>query len=166
MIQLELVTQQNLEAIREIQRDDIPHGWVDDADTVIALTQYELTHLCIGHTYIIKYENRRIGVILLGEAIPWETDPKEMNGTPFYRLMDFVMDRRYRGKGIGGKALELVIRTVYAEYGTRPIALGVHRNNRGAATFYERHGFYKTDATEGNDIYYIRYPNPTSKNNK
>lgn len=44
------------------------------------LTQYGLNHDCIGHTYAIKYGEAYIGVILLGEAIPWETDPKEMGG--------------------------------------------------------------------------------------
>ena len=97
-------------------------------------------------------------MILLGEAIPWETDPKEMDGVPFYRLMGFVIDNYYRSQGIGGKVLEMVIDAIYGEYGVRPIALGVHKDNYGAARFYERHGFVPVNAMEGNDRYYIRYP--------
>ena len=155
---LELLTEQNIDAVRAIRREDIPESWVDNADTLWELTQYGLEHNCIGHTYAVKQDETYIGVILLGEAIPWETDPKEMHGVPFYRLMGFVIDNRYRNKGIGSHVLELVIKTIYREYGVRPIALGVHKENHGAARFYEKHGFKPTDTMEGNDIYYLRYP--------
>lgn len=159
MINLELLTEQNIDAVRAIHREDIPESWVDNADTLWDLTQYGLEHNCIGHTYAVKYGDAYIGVILLGEAIPWETDPKEMDGVPFYRLMGFVIDNRYRNKGIGSDVLELVIKTIYKEFGIRPIALGVHKDNHGAARFYEKHGFKPTNAMEGNDFYYLRYPN-------
>lgn len=158
MISLELLTEMNIDAVRAIHREDIPESWVDSADTLWELTQYGLEHNCKGHTYAVKYDNAYIGVILLGEAIPWETDPKEMNGVPFYRLMGFVIDNRYRSQGVGSKALEQVIDAIYQEYGVRPIALGVHKDNHGAARFYERHGFVPVNALEGNDRYYIRYP--------
>ena len=157
-LKLEMLSEQNIDAVRAIQREDIPESWVDSADTLWELTQYGFEHNCIGHTYAIKYAGAYIGVILLGEAIPWETDPKEMDGVPFYRLMGFVIDNRYRSKGIGSFVLELVIKTIYREYGVRPIALGVHKENHGAARFYEKHGFKPTNVMEGNDIYYLRYP--------
>lgn len=158
MINLELLAEANMDAVRAIHREDIPESWVDNADTLWELTQYGLEHNCIGHTYAIKCDDAYIGVILLGEAILWETDPEEMKKEPFYRLMGFVLDNRYRSQGIGGKVLEMVIDTIYQEYGVRPIALGVHKDNHGAARFYERHGFVAVDAMEGNDRYYIRYP--------
>mgnify|MGYP002508501667 CR=1 FL=1 len=52
----------------------------------------------------------------------WETDPAEMKGTPFYRLMGFVIDRRYRNGGIGSYVLEKVIRECYQEFGIRSVA--------------------------------------------
>ena len=158
MIKLELLTEQNIEAVRAIHREDIPESWVDNADTLWELTQYGLDHNCIGHTYAIKNADTYIGVILLGEAIPWETDPEEMDGVPFYRLMGFVIDNRYRNKGIGSRILELVINAIYNEFGIRPIALGVHKDNYGAARFYEKHGLKAMNVMEGNDIYYLRYP--------
>ncbi len=158
MISLELLTEMNIDAVRAIHREDIPESWVDNADTLWELTRYGLEHNCKGHTYAVKYDHAYIGVILLGEAIPWETDPKEMDGVPFYRLMGFVIDNRCRNKGIGSKVLERVIDAIYKEYGVRPIALGVHKDNHGAARFYERHGFVSVNAMEGNDRYYIRYP--------
>lgn len=158
MLSLKLLTQDNIDAVRAIRREDIPESWVDSADTLWELTRYGLEHNCIGRTYAVEYDGACVGVILLGEAIPWESDPEEMRGVPFYRLMGFVIDKRYRGKGIGGSVLEQVIDAVYGEYGVRPIALGVHRDNRGAARFYERHGFVPVDAMEGNDRYYLRFP--------
>ena len=152
------IEKQNIDAVRAIHRDDIPVNWVDDADTLWELTQYGLEHNCIGRTYAIKYGDVYIGVILLGEAIPWETDPPEMQGVPFYRLMGFVLDKAWRGQGIGTYALEEAIRWCYQDFGVRPIALGVHQDNPGAARFYQRHNFTKTEYMEGNDYYYLRYP--------
>ena len=156
---LELFTEDHLDAVRAIDRSDVSEAFVDNADTIMEYTQYGLQHNCIGHTYAVRYEEAYIGLILLGEAIEWETDPEEMKEKPFYRLMGFVLDRRYRGQGIGGYVLESVIQRIYDEYGVRPIALGCHRENNAAARFYLRHGFRKTEVMEGNDYYYLRYPN-------
>lgn len=157
-VTLEPLTEGNIEEARIIQREDISEDFVDSVDDIMELTQYGLDHGCIGHTYAVRYEGRIIGVILLGEAIPWETDPKETRGRPFYRLMGFVLDRRYRGGGIGTYALNETVRRVYREFGVRPIMLGCHRDNVDGGRFWLRHGFRKTDAMEGNDCYYLRYP--------
>ena len=157
-IALELLNDANYEQVCAIDRADIGEEFVDSADTIMEYTQYGLAHGCKGHTYAVRYGEKYVGVILLGEAIEWETDPEEMRGVPFYRLMGFVIDRKYRGMGIGGRGLEEAIEAVYREYGVRPIALGVHRDNHAAARFYEKHGFRKTDVMEGNDYYYLRYP--------
>lgn len=157
-ITLELLSRQNVDAVRAIHREDISEAFVDNVDTIMAITQYGIEHHCIGHTYAIKRQDAYIGVILLGEAISWETDPEEMRRVPFYRLMGFVLDNRWRNQGIGGYILEKVIADIYQEYGVRPIALGVHKDNCSAARFYTKHGFRKTDVMEGNDYYYLRYP--------
>ena len=57
------------------------------------------------------------------------------------------------------KVLEMVVDDIYGKYGIRPIALGVHKDNHGVASFYERHGFAPANAMEGNDRYYLRYAN-------
>lgn len=158
LITLELLSDSNIEHVREIQRDDISEAFVDTVDTMMELTRYGLDHNCKGHTYAIKRGDEYIGLILLGEAFEWDTDPKEMKGVPFYRLMGFVIDQRYRNHGIGTYVLEKVIELIYNEFGIRPIALGVHKDNIGAERFYLNHGFRKTDAMEGEDYYYLRYP--------
>lgn len=126
------------------------------AQTIIELNQYGLKHHLIGHTFLVFLEERCIGLIMIGEAIPWDTDPIEMQGVPFYRLMGFVIDREYRGMGYGSEAMEKAIALVYQDFGKRPLALGVHRENAAAGRFYEQHGFRKTGVFEGEDEYYLR----------
>ena len=82
-----------------------------------------------------------------------------MSKEPFYRLMGFVVDKEYRGCGIGGEILEKTIQFVYRDFGKRSIALGCHKDNTRAEHFYLRHGFKKTDVMEGNDYYYLRLTN-------
>ncbi len=160
-IQMELLNEQNAEELKKLHREDVSEAFVDTVETIAEITQYGIDHHCIGHTYAIKHKEAYIGLILLGEALEWETDPAEMKGIPFYRLMGFVIDKRYRNGGIGSYVLENVIEECYREFGIRPIALGCHRDNHRAAAFYERHAFVRTEAMEGDDIYYLRYPKTT-----
>lgn len=157
-ITLRELRKSDFDRVRAIRREDISEDFVDSADALIELTQYGWEHGCIGRTFTINLGGECIGVLLLGEAIPWETDPPEMRERPFYRLMGFVVDSRFRGRGLGGLALEEAIQQVCEEFGPRPIALGVHEDNSSAARFYLRHGFSSTDAFDDRDRYYLRYP--------
>ena len=157
---LEQLTHENFSDAQRIDRDDIPESFVDTAATIMEITDYGYENNLIGHTYLILCDGRYAGLILLGEAIPWDTDPPEVHQQPFYRLMGFVISREFRGKGVGGEALEKTIAKVYEDFGVRPLVLGCHKDNPRAAAFYERHGFQKTDYMEGNDCYYLRFPRP------
>lgn len=155
-ITLEQLTHDNYIYAESINREDISEDWVDTASTIMEINEYGLKHNYIGHTFLACYEEKYIGLILVGEAIPWDTDPVEMKDMPFYRIMGFVVDKEYRGKGLGGEILEDAIEQVYKDFGKRSIALGVHRDNIKASKFYEKHGFKKTGVYEGNDEYYLR----------
>lgn len=156
-IEFEELTHSNFADACGIDRDDTPESYVDTAETLMEITDYGVEHHCLGHTFVAKCSGRYVGLILLGEAIPWETDPPEMEREPFYRLMGFVIDREQRGRGIGGEVLEQAIERVYQDFGRRPIALGCHKDNIRAERFYLRHGFQKTSYMEGNDYYYFRF---------
>ena len=153
----EELTHRNFCDACKIDREDIPEAFVDTAETIMEITDYGVEHHCIGHTFLVRGNGKPVGLILLGEAIPWETDPPQMRKEPFYRLMGFVVDKEARGRGLGGKILEETIRRVYVDFGKRPIALGCHEENVRAERFYLRHGFVKTDVMEGNDYYYLRF---------
>ena len=159
-ITFEQLTHQNFSAARALDRDDIPESFVDTAAAIMEITDYGYENNLIGHTYLILCDGRYAGLILLGEAIPWDTDPPEVHQQPFYRLMGFVISRVFRGKGVGGEALEKTLAKVYEDFGVRPLVLGCHKDNPRAAAFYERHGFHRTDYMEGNDCYYLRFPRP------
>ena len=155
-IHIELLNEANTEELKRIHREDVSEAFVDSVETIVEVTQYGIDHHCIGHTYAIKYKESYIGLILLGEALEWETDPAEMKGTPFYRLMGLLIDSRCRGRGIGGQVLDQAVERIYQEFGPRPIALGCHRDNGDAARFWLRQGFRPTQAMEGDDRYYLR----------
>lgn len=165
-ISLETLDDHNFSAVQAIRREDISEDFVDTASTLMELTHYGFLHHCAGRTFAIKYGRAYIGLILIGEALPWETDPPEMREMPFYRLMGFVLDRRCRGRGLGGYVLELAVQNIYEEFGVRPLALGCHKDNHQAARFYRKHGFFPTDAMEGNDVYWLRYPGNSQKSSK
>lgn len=156
--QLEELTHDNLPLVRMFDRSDVPEAYVGSADEIMEVTDYGVEHHCIGHAFAVKADGKYIGLLLLGEALEWDTDPPEMRATPFYRLMGFAIGRNYRNMGIGGRVLEKAIEIVYRDFGIRPIALGCHKDNRSAERFYLRHGFRKTEYREGEDFYFIRYP--------
>ena len=157
-LKLERLTEENLPFVRQIDRSDVPFSYVGDADALWETTRYGAEHGLKGCAFSVKHGEKYVGMLLIGDALPWDEDPEEMRLQPFWRLMYFVMDASCRSRGWGGKALEMAIEVVYARFGVRPIALGCHYENTQAMAFYERHGFVKTNAMEGNDIYFLRYP--------
>jgi len=158
MIRLKELTDSRRNDVLGIDRSDISEDWVDSIPDILALHQYGLDHGCIGHTYAIYAEDACIGIILMGEGIPWPCDPPEVVGIPFYRIMGFVIDKAWRGKGLGSQVLETVIARVFNEFGPRPILIGVQQDNVRAADFYLRHGFRPTDSWDEDDRFYIRDP--------
>lgn len=155
-ITLEFLTEDNLKEAQAIDRSDVGEDFVDSVDALMGLTREGLKRGYLGHTFLVRRESVCVGVLLLGEGIPWKTDPEELQGVPFYRLMGFIMDRSCRGQGIGSYAVEEAIRRIYTEYGPRPIVLGCHRDNLRGEAFWLRHGFQKTSVMEEDDYYYIR----------
>ena len=158
MIRLEELTDSRRNDVLGIDRSDISEDWVDSIPDILALHQYGLDHGCIGHTYAIYAEDVCIGIILMGEGIPWPCDSPEVAGIPFYRIMGFVIDKAWRGKGLGSQVLEAVISRIFGEFGPRPILIGVQQDNVRAADFYLRHGFRPTDSWDEDDRFYIRDP--------
>ena len=159
MITLEQLTHENYPAALEINRDDIPEEWVDTVPVLMDITDYGAENDLIGHTFVARMEDRCVGIIMIGEALKWDTDPEEMKNEPFYRVMGFIVDKELRNRGIGGEILEKAIEEIYMEFGYRPLSLGVHKDNTRVRPFYERHGFRPTGIFEGNDEYFLRMNN-------
>ena len=158
ILRLEYVDDRNRDDVLRIDRSDISEDWVNSIPDILDLHQYGLEHGCIGHTYAVYADDICIGIILMGEGFPWPCDPPEIAGMPFYRIMGFVLDKAWRGKGLGSQVLETVIARVFDEFGPRPILIGVQEENLRAADFYLQHAFSPTDAWDEDDRFYIRYP--------
>lgn len=160
ILKLEQLTHENYSNALAVRRDDIPEAWVDTAASLMEVTDYGAAHNLIGHTYIAYMNESPVGLIMIGEALAWDTDPDEMKDRPFYRVMGFVVDKGCRNMGVGGEILETAVARVYSEFGERSLALGVHKDNTRAGRFYERHGFKRTGVYESNDEYYLRLIDP------
>ena len=156
MIELELLNSYNENRVKEIQRDDIPMSFVEDISSTIELSKYGEENNLRGHCYTIKYADKYIGIILIGEAIEDEADPIELRGTDYFRIIGFIIDKRYRGQGIGSKALELALNDIYCEYGTVPILLECHKDNEMAIKFYTKMGFKNTNILNNQDYFFIK----------
>ncbi len=156
MITLEILDRENQQEALGIDREDVSLDFVDSVEDIIELTRYGEEHKYIGHTYLVRFDGKCVGIILMGEGIPWEVDPPQIAGRPFYRIMGFIIDRGYRRRGIGSYVLEEVIRRIYGEFGPRPILIGCQENNISAMELYQRHGFVNTLAMDEDDCFLIR----------
>lgn len=159
-VELEALCKDNRKQVLAIDRSDIPLDYVEDVAETIRQSEYGDKHHLRGHCYAIKYGEACVGIMLIGEGIEWDCDPEGIKGTFFYRILGFVMDRRYRGMGIGSTAMEQAIQNIYTEFGPAPIVIECHRENKKAIAFYEKHGFRNTYVKENTDFYFIRNEKP------
>lgn len=156
MIKLELLNRNNENMVKEIQRDDIPLCFAEDVSSTIELSKYGEENNLRGHCYTIKYADKYIGIILIGEAIEDVADPIELKGTGYFRVIGFIIDRAYRGQGIGSKAFGLALNEIYCEYGKVPILLECHKDNERAIKFYNKMGFRNTNILNNEDYFFIK----------
>ena len=112
-----------------------------------------------GNRVFLAEENGKVLGYLFGKLYPAKNMTSIIpENTPYFEVEELYVIPAHRSKGIGGLALEGTITRVYQDFGVRPIVMGCHKDNDRAAAFYEKHGFQKTDYMEGNDCYYLRYP--------
>lgn len=64
----------------------------------------------------------------------------------------FIGEESARGKGVGTKSAELIIKYAFDELHLEKIFLRVHKDNIGAVKSYEKAGFIKNDREETLDI--------------
>lgn len=156
VVKLELLNRDNEIEVKKIQRDDISVCFAEDVSYTIDLAKYGEVHNLRGHCYTIKYAEKYIGIVLIGEAIEDDADPIELKGSGYFRIIGFIIDKEYRGQGIGSKALELALNEIYHEYGTVPILLECHKDNKRALKFYTKKGFRNTNILNKEDYFLIK----------
>lgn len=156
MIQLELLNDENEQKVLAIEREDIPEQFAESMTYTIALSHYGTAHALKGFCFAIKYYETYVGLVLIGEAIENDADPVAVKGSLYFRIIGFVIDRRYRGKGIGRQALTLALQKIHCAYGNVPVILECHRDNRQAIRFYEKIGFVNTNKLHEDNYYMIK----------
>jgi diamine N-acetyltransferase len=77
-----------------------------------------------------------------GFAMVWR-DPEERR---FY-IWRFMVDARFQGKGVGARALELLLEEARAD-GVEEVTLSVVPGEGSAMAFYEKYGFERTGVVE------------------
>lgn len=129
--------------------------FAEQIEDTIEIANYGTDHNLNGHCYAITYEEHYVGIILIGQAIEDEADPAELKGNPYFRVIGFVIDQRYRSLGIGSRALRMALENIYHDYGDVPILLECHKDNKSAMAFYEKAGFKHTNCLHHEDYYFI-----------
>lgn len=119
---------------------DIPSAYVEPPARTIALAHEGDAAGLAGFCFAICADDHYAGLMLLGQAIPDPSDPTEVQGQRYFRLLGFVLSRADRGQGIGSEALRLTLKQLYAAYGAVPVVLECHRENP-ALHLYQRLGF-------------------------
>jgi len=158
MIRLEILDESNETHLLQIHREDIPTQFVEDIADTIWLARWGAENGLKGHCFAIKYDEKYVGLVLIGEAIEDEADPDEVKGKEYFRILGFVIDSRYRNKGIGSTALKLAIEAINQEYGKVILLLECNKDNQKAINFYEKNGFRNTHIIneEDQDYYLIK----------
>ena len=144
MVQLEVLDKYNRTQLINLDRKDIPLKYVAEIEHTISLADYGAKFGLGGRCFAIKYGGKYVGIILIGEAVKNEADPVELKGEKYFRILEFLIDNKYQGMGIGTIALNKAISAVRREYGRIPLLLECHKDNERAIRFYEENGFKNT----------------------
>jgi ribosomal protein S18 acetylase RimI-like enzyme len=134
-------------AIRAMREDDAPHvvamihGLARDtgSDVIPKLTPESL----IAHGDLIEVTIAEEGGAIFGACLTLLTYSTWRDAKGLY-VVDLFIDGKARNRGIGLKLLREAARRGRAR-GARFIKLEVYHTNEGAARFYERLGFVRSD---------------------
>ncbi len=155
MVLLELLDRYNKNHLLNIDRKDIPAEYAAEISDTISMAEHGTRFGLGGHCYAIKYGEKYAGIILLGKGTEDYSDPDEVKGKTFFRIMGFVIDSKYRQMGIGSAALKKAIREIRLEYGNVIFLLECHKDNEKAIRFYEKNGFTNTGLLNKNGTDYF-----------
>lgn len=102
------------------------------ADPMTILAKAYLYRNNNSKVYGIKFDKKIIGMIMV----------REIYEKPVcYELQQFFIDMNYQSKGLGTKALNLIIDYLYIERKFENIELAVQKDNIDGIKFYKKNGF-------------------------
>ena len=87
---------------------------------------------CRGRVFILEDDGRAVGLALV----------REFTDEPLgYDLQQFMIDRRYQGRGFGSRALDLILNELKEENRWDHVEVCVKKKDTEAIRLYEKHGF-------------------------
>ena len=138
MIRLTEVNEQNWLEIRNLAVSDNQKGYLDSAAGIIA--RGYIYRSCRARVIGIENDNTAIGVALV----------RDLDEEPAcYDLQQFMIDRRYQGRGFGTEALRLILDQLGRERKYSCVEVCVKKEDTAALRVYGKAGFEDTGYIDG-----------------
>ena len=130
MVKITDITEENWLEVASLEVEDRQKGYVAPAVGVIA--RGYVYRDCGGRVYAIENDGEIDGCALV----------REFTDEPLgYDLQQFMIDRRYQGRGYGTAALELILDALRREGRYDHVEVCVKKEDAEAIRMYEKHGF-------------------------
>lgn len=133
MLKLIEVNEQNWLDIRNLSVSDSQASFLDSAVGILA------------RGYVYRNNRARVIGIAADETIVGIALVKDLDEEPAcYDLQQFMIDRRYQGKGFGTEALRLILSELEKERKYDCVEVCVKKDDAAALRVYEKAGFVDT----------------------
>ncbi len=130
MLKLTEINEDNFFEARALSVADGQRGYLDSALGILA------------RGYIYRAERARVFGIASDGALVGLALVKDLDEEPAcYDLQQFMIDRRYQGKGYGSEALRLILAELAAERKYGCVEVCVKKDDAAALRVYEKAGF-------------------------
>lgn len=130
MINLQSITEENWLKVTELTVNEEQKRFL--APPIGILARAYVYRNCNGKVYVIADDNLIVGVSLV----------REFTDEPLgYELQQFMIDKKYQGKGYGKKALELILDELRKEHHYDHVEVCVNKEDNIAIHVYEKAGF-------------------------
>ncbi|MBE5996977.1 MAG: GNAT family N-acetyltransferase [Lachnospiraceae bacterium] len=130
MIKLTEVTEENWFEAADLSVKDDQKNFV--APVIGILARGYVYRDCNARIYVIENDGTIVGVSLV----------REFTDEPLgYDLQQFMIDRRYQGKGYGSEALELILNELRKEGHYDHVEVCVKKDDTAAIHLYKKRGF-------------------------
>lgn len=130
MLKLAEVTEDNWMDVASLAVNDRQKGYLAPAIGILA--RGYVYRNCNARIFVIENDDIIVGVALVREF----TDEP-----PGYDLQQFMIDRKYQGKGYGSAALGMILDELRREAHFDHVEVCVKKDNAEALHLYEKHGF-------------------------
>ena len=120
-------------------------NWLDVADLSVKDSQRAFLAPAIGilaRGYVYRHCHARVIVIERDSTVVGVALVREFTDEPLgYDLQQFMIDRRYQGRGYGSTALGLILDELRREARHNHVEVCVKQEDAVAIHLYEKHGF-------------------------